>query len=133
MALVLAPQKGWVGINKNDQIILVPFIYDNGPDYLQEGLFRFLESNKMGFADSTGKKQIPAQFDFVTPFSDGYALYFIGGEKIYQNGKTEAQILAAVEDLGDLHWSWGGDIIEKGYINKKGRRFKDKPVLAPQE
>ena len=127
MALVLASEKGWVGIDKNDQIVLVPFMYDNGPDYLQEGLFRFLENNKMGFADSTGKKEIPAQFDFVTPFSNGYALYYIGGEKIYQNGKTEAQIMEeGTADFGDLHWSWGGEVIEKGYINKKGEKFKDK-------
>lgn len=133
MAIVLDAEKGWICIDKNDQILVVPYLYDNGPDYLEEGLFRIVANNKIGFADSTGKKVIPAQYDFVTPFQDGYAIYYIGGEKIYQNGKTEAQIMAepAIEQ-GDLHWSWGGKIIETGYVNKKGRRFivKSKVQLA---
>lgn len=29
----------WVGIDKNENIILKPFIFDNGSDYLEEGLF----------------------------------------------------------------------------------------------
>ncbi len=37
-------------------------------------------------------KIITAQFDFVTPFKDGLAEYYIGGERIYENGKTAAQI-----------------------------------------
>jgi len=124
MAMVLDAEKGWIGIDKNDQILVVPYIYDNGPDYPEEGLFRVVANNKIGFADSTGKQLIPAQFDFVTPFRDGYAIYYIGGEKIYEGGKTEAQIMAdPVIEQGDLHWSWGGKIIETGYINKKGRRF----------
>lgn len=135
MAIVLDKEKGWLGIDKNDNTILVPYIYDNGPDYAEEGLFRFVENEKMGFATLDGQKIISAQFDFVTPFSDGYAEYSIGGERIYENGKTQKQIIdeSGYEGLIDLHWTWGGKIAETGYINKKGQRFKEKPEDAELE
>lgn len=128
MAIVYDRGKAWVGIDKNDSIILTPFIYDNCPDYVEEGLFRFVENKKLGFATLEGQKVISAQFDFVSPFKNGYATYYIGGERIYENGKTEKQIMteSGYAGLIDLHWTWGGNIIETGYINKHGQRFKEK-------
>ncbi|WP_133943897.1 WG repeat-containing protein [Epilithonimonas xixisoli] len=86
----------------------------------------------MGFANLNGQKIIPAQYSFVTPFNQGYAQYYIGGEKIYENGKTHKQIIAqsGTNGLIDLHWNWGGNITETGYINKKGQRFKDLPSVG---
>lgn len=131
MAIVLDREKGWLGIDKNNKTILVPYIFDNGPDYVEEGLFRFVENEKLGFANLEGQKIISAQFDFVTPFRDGYAEYFIGGERIYENGKTRKQIIdeSGNEGLIDLHWNWGGNITETGYINKQGQRFKEIPAI----
>ncbi len=43
---------GWYGIDRSGKHIIQPFIFDNGPDYFEEGLFRFVENNKIGFADS---------------------------------------------------------------------------------
>jgi len=129
MALVLDREKGWLGIDKNGNVILVPFIFDNGPDYVKEGLFRFVENEKIGFANLDGQKIIPAQYSFATPFYEGYARYYIGGERIYENGKTQQQIMdeSDSEGLIDLYWNWGGNITETGYINKEGQRFEEKP------
>ena len=129
MAFVFDENKGFVAINRQNQVILTPYIYDNGPDYLQEGLFRFVENGKIGFANVDGKKIIPARYDFVTPFADGAAQYYIGGEPIYEDGRTRQQIIAedGVEGLTDKHWTWGGNIIEKGYIDKQGNHFVSKP------
>src|SRR5664279_194947 len=74
MAIVLKNSE-WVGINRKGKIILVPFIYDNGPDYIEDGLFRFVENGKIGFANSDGHKTILPQFDFATPFEDGMSEY----------------------------------------------------------
>ena len=125
MAIVLKNWK-WVGVDRRGAIILVPFIYDNGPDYVQEGLFRFVEKEKMGFANLDGKKVIAAQFSFVTPFKNGIAEYYIGGERIYKNGKTRSQILKEIGPAGfaDNHWSWGGKVRETGYVNKFNQKFK---------
>lgn len=124
MAIVLDSKEGWIGISKNKGIILRPYIYDNGPDYVEEGLFRYTEGKKIGFANLSGEKIISAQFDFVTPFKDGLAEYSIGGERIYDNGKTASQIAREGGSLTDVHWNWGGNVTKSGYINKAGQRFK---------
>ncbi|MEO5911609.1 MAG: WG repeat-containing protein [Pelobium sp.] len=125
MAIVLKDWQ-WVGIDRNEKVILIPFIYDNGPDYVQEGLFRFVENEKIGFADLDGNKIIPAQYSFATFFKDGIADYYLGGDRIYENGKTRKQNIAdGTLSEGDVHWTWGGNITESGYLNRFGQRFKE--------
>ena len=65
-----------------------------------------------------------AQFDFAAPFKDGLAEYFIGGERVYDNGKTASQIAREGGSLTDVHWSWSGNVTESGYINKSDRDLK---------
>lgn len=116
----------WVGIDRKEKVILIPFIYDNGPDYVEEGLFRFVENVKIGFADLDGNKIIPAQYSFATFFKDGIADYYIGGDRIYENGKSRKQNIedGTLRD-GDVHWTWGGNVTENGYLNQFGQRFKE--------
>ncbi len=125
MAIVLNSEFEFVGIDRKDSIILKPYIYDNGPDYVEEGLFRFVENNKIGFANLEGQKVIEAKYDFATPFENGLSEYCIGGERIYENGETKIQIIqkSGYEGLIDRHWSWGGNVTESGYINKAGQEF----------
>lgn len=126
MAIVLDSKFGFVGINRNDSIILKPYIYDNGPDYLEEGVFRFVENGKIGFANLKGQKILEAKYDFATPFSFGISEYSIGGEEIYEDGKSKKQIIqeSGYEGLVDKHWVWGGDIKESGWLNKYGQEFE---------
>lgn len=65
--------QGWVYVNDEGKPILRPFIYDNGPDYFEEGLARFVSKGKMGFHDQALNIQIPARYDFAFPFVDGIA------------------------------------------------------------
>lgn len=106
MAIVF--DKGWVGIDREGKVVLNPFIYDNGPDYVVEGLFRFEENGKMGFANRSGNKIIPARYSFITPFSGGLSEYTLGGYKKY--------------DEGGEHWTWTGGY-EQGYVNQAGQEF----------
>jgi hypothetical protein len=76
-------KSGWKYIDTSGKTVIVPFIFDNGPDYFSEGLARFAENGKMGFFDETGKIIIPAQFDFVFPFSEGLAEFCNGCSKVY--------------------------------------------------
>ena len=125
MAIVLKDWQ-WVAIERKGKVILIPFIYDNGPDYVEEGLFRFVENEKIGFADLDGNKIIPAQYSFATFFNDGIAEYYLGGDRMYENGKSRKQnIEDGTLSEGDVHWTWGGNITESGYLNKFGQRFKE--------
>ncbi|MGY0034617.1 WG repeat-containing protein [Pedobacter sp. NJ-S-72] len=98
---------GWQGINRRGEVILIPFIYDNGPDYDSEGLFRFVENNKIGFVDLNWNKVVPAVFDFVEPFKDGLAIYTLGGHKV----------------MDGEHWYWAGGY-DGGYVNRWNQWFK---------
>lgn len=111
MAIVYT-DSGWIGINRKDSFLLRPFIYDNGPDDFSEGLFRFVEFGKIGFANLDGLKVIPAMFDFVTSFKNGIAQFTLGGKKI--------------KDGENWYWSQGYD---DGYINKWGQLFNKVTIL----
>jgi hypothetical protein len=99
---IVADERGWVGINRKDSVILKPCISDNSIGELHEGLFCFLENGKMGFANAQGQKIIPARFDCVYPFTKGFAAFNVGGFK---------------EEFGE-YWRWKDGLW--GYINKKG-------------
>ena len=107
MAIVLKNGE-WIGIDSNEKIILKPFIYDNGPDYIKEGLFRYVENKKIGFANIEGKKIIKAKYDFATPFENGLSEYTLGGEKEYEKGGE--------------YW-WWTDGYENGFVNHSGQEF----------
>jgi hypothetical protein len=47
MAIVLDSKEGWTGISKNGSIILRPYIYDNGPDYVRKVYSDILKGKKL--------------------------------------------------------------------------------------
>ncbi len=72
--IVVKPNGGFIAIDRQENVLYGIFPYDNGPDYTSEGLFRILENNKIGYADSiTGKVVIKPQFDCAWPFENGVA------------------------------------------------------------
>lgn len=123
-AMVVSKDYGIIAIDRDGNFLLKPFIFDNGPDYLSEGLFRFVENEKMGFADVNCNVVIPAIFDFAEPFGyldidreeivdidnrpeKGLAQYYRGGYRHFWDPE---------------HWSWKG-WEETGYVNKSGIQF----------
>lgn len=100
----------WVAINRKDSILLSPYIYDNGPDDLREGLFRFEEKGKIGFANEKGQKIIKARFDYVFYFINGLALFNVGGHADYTDPERT---------------TWDGGLW--GFVDKKGIE-----VIRPQ-
>ncbi|TGN10389.1 WG repeat-containing protein [Leptospira ilyithenensis] len=73
VAFVLG-KDGWSCIDSNNKHLLSPFIFDNGPDYLSEGMGRFVEKGKIGFFDSACKKKIKADYDFAQPFENKFSI-----------------------------------------------------------
>ena len=72
---------GWAYINRQDELLVRPFIFDNGPDAFQEGLARFVENEKYGFFDQSGKIIIAASYAFAEPFKEGKARVCVGCTK----------------------------------------------------
>jgi WG containing repeat len=73
-AIVLKQNLGFVAIDRRQKVLYTVFPFDNGPDYISNGLFRILKGNKLGYADATtGKVIIKPQFNCAFPFEDGLA------------------------------------------------------------
>ena len=106
-AIVAKPNSGFVAIDRQETVLYEVFPYDNGPDEPSDGLFRILENNKIGFADSaTGVVVIKPQFDCAWPFENGVA-------EVSLNCKTQSQ--------GE-HSTWVSD--HWFYIDKTGRKVE---------
>lgn len=105
VAVVLAPQLGWVGINRREQALYRVFIYDNGPDYPAEGVRRIVDAaGRIGFADSaSGRVVLAPRYEAAYPFAYGRA----------QVG-SRCQVLRDGE-----HWFW--QCAEWHYIDHQGR------------
>ncbi|WP_297901460.1 WG repeat-containing protein [uncultured Parabacteroides sp.] len=84
-----------VCVDTNGRKLFNVFKYDNGADYVEEGLFRITDDNGLiGFADTSGVVIIKPQFKFAFPF---------------KNGKTKV--------------TSSGEFEEWFYINKHGQRL----------
>ncbi len=82
IAPVMDKDKGFAWIDTKGEIVAKPFIFDNWPDEFREGLARYVEGDKYGFIDNTGRKAIPARFLWVEPFQDGHAVFCEGCKKV---------------------------------------------------
>ena len=107
-SIVLRPDSGFVAIDRQGNFLYKVFLFDNGPDYPAEGLFRIVANNKIGFASAkTGRIIIPPQYGCAYPF---------------ENGKAEVSIICQtiLESDGEHH-VWAGK--NWFYINRKGQRI----------
>jgi hypothetical protein len=101
----------WYKINKEGKILAKSYFFDNGPDYSVSGLSRFIENGKIGFIDYTGRKVIPARYDWVSPFffTSAIAVACIGCQEDKSSCKEEGCCHAEIKG-----GKWGA-------INKQGQ------------
>ncbi|MBD3636262.1 MAG: WG repeat-containing protein [Crocinitomicaceae bacterium] len=66
-------RKAFIGINNKDEFLFEIFFFDNGPDYVVEGLFRIVEDGKIGYANEAGEIVIVPKYSCAHPFMDGKA------------------------------------------------------------
>lgn len=101
-----------VCIDNTGKELFYVFKYDNGPDYIREGLFRITDENGLiGFADSLGNIVIKPQYSFAYPFKDGKAKVTLKGECQEVPGAN-----------GEHHYWESGEWL---YINKRNIRLTD--------
>ena len=70
---LIQDSRGWVYVDRDQRPVLRPYIFDNGPDYYEEGLARFVDNGKMGFHNEALHVVVPAVYDFAFPFENGTA------------------------------------------------------------
>lgn len=92
--LTCKDEKEFVAFDKNGNELFVIFPFDNGPDYISEGMFRIIDGDKIGFADVMGNVIINPRFNAALPFRYELAAFCVGcvtvkdGEHtIWENGK----------------------------------------------
>jgi len=117
----------FLAIDSTGKELFTIFPFDNGPDYASEGLFRYIENGKIGFADTNYAAVIKAQYDFATPFNHGLSAFCVGCKKtpVYSiDHKTRKE---TIEEYPE-HCSYTGG--KWGFINAKNEVVVD-PVLDP--
>jgi hypothetical protein len=62
-----------VAIDRNENILFDVYMFDNGPDWLEDGLFRILRNGKIGYADKNGVIIIEPIFKCADKFENGFA------------------------------------------------------------
>jgi len=89
-------------INRKDEALYEVFNYDNGPDYISEGLSRMIKEGKVGFVNREGEIVIQPKYECQWPFNEGLAIFC-------ENGRIEK--MGEYDVWKDAKW---------GAINKKG-------------
>lgn len=104
-----------VCINVKGRKLFNVFKYDNGADYVREGLFRITDDKGLiGFADTLGNIIIKPQFKFAFPFENGKAKVTFSGES-----------KEVPDSNGEKHY-W--DSSQWFYINKNGKIINNRRV-----
>ncbi|MDO4426789.1 MAG: WG repeat-containing protein [Moraxella sp.] len=85
--------------------------FDNGFDYWQEGLRRYVDNNgKVGFVNKKGDIIIPVNYDYVSAFQYGYALVYTGNWQ--KDCNSDCIGFKAVDDTAKTY-----------FINQKGEKI----------
>lgn len=129
-----------LAIDKCNQVVLEPFVFDNGPDYVREGVFRFWKNGKLGYADKDGNVVIEPRFDFAGPFDQGMTGFCMGckpekfqeyvewtGGKWGFIDKTGKEVIPPVYDMVQPFKGGFSMVVQNGqrfYINRKGQRVE---------
>lgn len=64
---------GFFAVDISGQELFEIFAFDNGPDYIEEGTFRIVKDDKIGYANEAGEIIIEPQYTCAFPFQDGKA------------------------------------------------------------
>ena len=98
-----------VAINRNEKILFDAYVFDNGPDWLEEGLFRIIRNGKIGYADVNGFIIIAPKYECAGQFENGMARVAL-----------DCNLVKSENDLE--HTSMESDAWF--YIDKKGNKIK---------
>lgn len=99
--------KGFIGIDLKGAELFEIFAFDNGPDYIEDGMFRIVKDGLIGYANEAGEIVIEPQYTCAYPF---------------ENGKAQVST-NCTETIEFEMTKWESD--EWFYINKTGKVIED--------
>ena len=85
IGMVLKNNGQIAAIDKSGKELFEVFRYDNGPDYVSDGLFRIVDKGKIGYANMDGEIVILPIFDCAYPFKNGKAKVSLNCKKTPEN------------------------------------------------
>lgn len=128
----LPPMPAGEVYDRNGKFLYYPQWFDNGLDYFEEGLRRYVSSNKIGFVDKDGNLTIPAQWDFAEPFRYGYAKVYVGGwKKQYEKGGEHWMIVPTSKKSTSFLINKKGEKIEPYKVKKHPKDYEVGGVYYP--
>lgn len=98
-----------VAISRNENILFDAYMFDNGPDWIEDGLFRILRNGKIGYANKNGVIVIEPKFECAEQFENGVARVALNCKLV--KDKSDSEHSAMESD------SWF-------FIDKKGNKVK---------
>jgi len=98
-----------VAINRNENVLFEAYMFDNGPDWLKDGLFRIVRNGKIGYSDSDGVVVIKPKYECADRFENGIARVALECKIVENETDPEHTITEST--------AWF-------YIDKKGNRIK---------
>ena len=98
-----------VAIDRNENILFDVYMFDNGPDWLEDGLFRVIRNGKIGYADKNGVIIIEPKFACANQFQNGIASVALNCKLVKDESDPEHSRMESD--------SWF-------YIDKKGNKVK---------
>ena len=100
--------EGFPAIDSKGNELFRIFAYDNGPDYVEDGMFRIVKNGLIGYATKEGEIIVPPAYEAAWPFENGRALVSVKAEKV---------------QLDEEHWTWVEE--DPFYIDKNGNRHEN--------
>lgn len=93
--------------------------YDNGWDYYEEGLARFIKDGKVGFHDKKGNIVINSRYDYASYFKKGFSIVCIGCWEYYPKSPKFRPLTNSIliqHEFSDIAGGKWGAIDSKGQI-----------------
>ena len=67
---IVGDKSGFYAIDQKENRLYEVYWFDNGPDYVKDGLFRIKRNGKIGYANTKGEIVIEPQFDCANAFEN---------------------------------------------------------------
>lgn len=98
LASVYSSRLGWMYVNRKGKIVIRGVAtMDNGADYFSDGLVRFAQNGKWGYANARGRVVVVPAYDGALPFDNGIGRVCQGCKSTCAEASCEHHVLAGGE------------------------------------